>query len=349
MKRILLSGLLLMAGAMVFTVDADARNHRGANSERQSSSHSVSGSRPGRGGDRKDSGIRPGNSGSHNHNSGNVRPGGGQNMRPGANKPSHGGNGVNNGNSGHRPGSGNMRPGAENHRPGNGGLRPGANGSGGNHNGVRPGAGGNNGTRPGMSHGHRPPTRPGAGMAPMPNRPVHRPVPNRPHHMNPPMRPGRPMHRPWVRPVPPRNWRPVYRTPLLSGFLGLSFGIALDLSLNSLRNGGYVVDGYNTDQVYLRNVREQGFYWPDATLYYGNGGLQRSQFYYSTLGNYTSAYNQVYSRLVNSYGAPVETLRNGVSVSARWFGYNGDYITLEYTPMNAGDGLRYFTILTYGN
>ena len=38
---------------------------------------------------------------------------------------------------------------------------------------------------------------------------------------------------------------------------------------------------------------------------------------------------------------------SGQTVS--WFGYNGDYITLQYVGMNTSSGYRYFTILTYGN
>lgn len=336
MKRNLICGLILAVGVIAFTANADAQGHRGGRSDRHSSSHTISGSRPGRGGDNKQPAFRGSNSNKDNKHG---------NMRPGGNRPGNGGSAV-------RPGHN-----GNNHRPGNNGGSH--NWNGGNHNGnhegvrpgngnMRPGNGVNHGVRPGANHGHRPSARPGIGVVPPVHRPGYGPA-HRPPHMRPPMRPGRPVHRPWVRPLPPRHWRPVHRTPLLSGFLGLTFGITLDLSLNSLRNGGYVVDGYDSDQVFLRNVREQGFYWPDATLYYSNGGLLRSQFYYSTLGDYRSAFNQVYARLVGNYGSPVETVSNGVSVSARWFGYDGDYITLEYTPMNAGDGLRYFTILTYGN
>jgi hypothetical protein len=85
--------------------------------------------------------------------------------------------------------------------------------------------------------------------------------------------------------------------------------------------------------------------WPDATLYFSDGGLVRSEFYYSTTGYNTTRYNNVYSSLCNSYGAPVSSGNN----TATWFGYNGDYITLQYTMLSTSSGYRYFTILTYGN
>ena len=164
--------------------------------------------------------------------------------------------------------------------------------------------------------------------------------------MAPPDRPGRPVYTsPWVRPIPPANWRPVYRKPLLARFLGLTFGISINSALNQLWNANYVVDGYGTDEVYLRNVNEMGYYWDDATLFFVNGGLVRSEFYDSTSYYNLSRYNNVYRTLCNNYGNPVS--HNGQTVS--WFGYNGDYITLQYVGMNTSSGYRYFTILTYGN
>ncbi len=54
------------------------------------------------------------------------------------------------------------------------------------------------------------------------------------------------------------------------------------MSLDYLINRGYTIDGYGNDAVYLRDVNEMSYYWPDATLYYGAGGLARSEFLYST-------------------------------------------------------------------
>lgn len=243
-----------------------------------------------------------------------TRPGSSANVRPGSsNRPgSSSGIGADRGNN--RPGHGSVsRP----DNPGN--NKPGYNKPGYN----KPGNG-----RPSRHPGYKP------GKGP------------RPIAVAPPPRPGRPIYTsPWVRPVPPANWRPVYRKPLLARFLGLTFGVSINSALNHLWNANYVVDGYGSDEVYLRNVNEMGYYWDDATLFFVNGGLVRSEFYDSTSYYNLSRYNNVYRTLCNNYGNPVS--RSGQTVS--WFGYNGDYITLQYVGMNTSSGYRYFTILTYGN
>ncbi len=259
----------------------------------------------------KSSGQRPGRGGNHKDNKHGYRPASGS-------RPTHSGS---------------------NNRPGSGG-----NHNGGNHNGNRPGNnhGGNHGFRPGGNGTHH--YRPGANH--------HRPTPphhHRPGHIAPPVRPWRMPYRNWSRPVPPRTWRPVYRRPLLSDFIGLTFGLTFNTALDRLYNSGYSVDGYGSDTVYLRNVREQDYYWDDATLYFSNGVLTRSQFYESSPGNSRGRYNGVYNRLCSLYGNPVNQSIGGSAVTATWFGYSGDYITLEYTPMYTGGSYRYFTILTYGN
>ena len=249
-----------------------------------------------------------------------------------------------------RPGSSaSVRPGSSaSVRPGSssgigadrGNNNPGKGNSGNNNSGYKkPNKPGNNGN-PNKDY-----NKPGNGK---PNRkPGYKPGKGpRPIVVAPPDRPGRPVYTsPWVRPVPPANWRPVYRKPLLARFLGLTFGISINSALNQLWNANYVVDGYGTDEVYLRNVNEMGYYWDDVTLFFVNGGMVRSEFYDSTSYYNLSRYNNVYRTLCNKYGNPVS--HNGQTVS--WFGYNGDYITLQYVGMNTSSGYRYFTILTYGN
>ena len=192
---------------------------------------------------------RPNNSGRPSNSSG----------RPGNNNNGHR-PGNNGGNNGHRPGNNNPgRPGNNNngHRPGNNGHNPG-----------RPGHGGYN---PGRPH------RPGGDYRPnRPNRP------HRPTVIVPPHRPHRPPMRPWSRPVPPPSWRPRPAAPVIASILGITFGTAINMSLDYLINRGYTIDGYGNDAVYLRDVNEMSYYWPDATLYYGAGGLARSEFLYST-------------------------------------------------------------------
>ena len=226
-----------------------------------------------------------------------------------------------------------------------GNNNPGKGNSGNNNSGYKkPNKPGNNGN-PNKDYNKPGYNKPGNGK---PNRkPGYKPGKGpRPIVVAPPDRPGRPVYTsPWVRPVPPANWRPVYRKPLLARFLGLTFGISINSALNQLWNANYVVDGYGTDEVYLRNVNEMGYYWDDVTLFFVNGGMVRSEFYDSTSYYNLSRYNNVYRTLCNKYGNPVS--RSGQTVS--WFGYNGDYITLQYVGMNTSSGYRYFTILTYGN
>ena len=166
----------------------------------------------------------------------------------------------------------------------------------------------------------------------------------------PPHRPGRPPLRPFQRPVPPVGWRPAHRGPSFASLLGLTFGSALNVSINLLNNNGYIVDGYGDDVVYLRNVNQFGFNWPDATLFYGTGGLVGSQFLYSTATRDPYRYNVTYRHLVNQYGAPTMTSTISGGLSATWFGPTSSYIQLEFKPMVSNSGAtRFYTVLQFGN
>ena len=324
MKRVFLSLLVFLMGGLMTVQVVEAQNRRSGSTPSQSSA-----SRPGRG----------------DHNStGNSRPGSGTASRPGS--------GTTNNNGISRPGSSGqtgVRPGTNHSKPDNG-YRPGNNQghNNGNHN-VVPAKPGNNrpgNSSPGMN------VRPNTGPA---YRPVTPPRPTRPGAIHrppvlaPPVRPGRPVVPVWTRPVPPANWRPVYRYNVVPGILGLSFGVNISSALDHFYSSGYSVDGYGTQEVYLRNVNELGYSWDDATLYFNSGGLVRSQFFESTVSYYPTRFNNLFSRLSGQYGNPVNYSNNGSQLSATWFGYNGDYVTLQYTLMNTGNGYRYFTILTYGN
>lgn len=167
--------------------------------------------------------------------------------------------------------------------------------------------------------------------------------------MAPPVRPTRPVITVWNRPQPPRSWRPTYTFNVVPGILGLSFGVNLSSALDYFYNSGYTVDGYGTQEVYLRNVGELGYTWDDATLYFDGGGLVRSQYFDSSVGYNNSRYNALFNTLTAQFGRPVNYSNSSGNLTATWFGYNGDYVTLQYTLMNSGSGYRYFTILTYGN
>lgn len=126
--------------------------------------------------------------------------------------------------------------------------------------------------------------------------------------------------------------------------LGVNFGVSLTLSLRSLMASNYAVSGYGNNEVYLTNVPMQGFYWPNATLYYANDGLVGSQFVYATPGYDMSRYNVVYNSLYNAYGAPVSV--NGAQVT--WFGGNNEFVTLNFSPVYSGGSSSFYTTLSFG-
>lgn len=176
----------------------------------------------------------------------------------------------------------------------------------------------------------------------------HHPAP-RPPHVAPPHRPYRPvMARPHHRPMPPRGWRPAGRIPVIRGILGLTFGSAINISLDYLLSSGYNVDGYTNDIVYLRNVSAMNYVWTDGALYYGTHGLDASSFYYSTPRYDLARYNNVYNSLVATYGMPVSVSNTPGSIGATWFGGNNGYITLSFGSNTMNGRLRYLTTLTYG-
>lgn len=124
--------------------------------------------------------------------------------------------------------------------------------------------------------------------------------------------------------------------------------MTLNNTINYLSNSGYAVDGYGADEVYLRNVDQYGYFWPDATMYYNNGGFIGSRFYYSTLAYNMNRYRDVFSYLTSLYGAPVSTTSSSQGSTATWWGSGNQYITLEYGPMLTDSGQRYFTTLSIG-
>ena len=358
-------------------LEAQHRSGRGnGHSSSQSAPSRAGNSNANKSGNHRGAGNRTENGGKHNNNAagrapsapqyGNFRPSGSNNGE--ATRPSNGNNNRPTTNPATRPNNGNhnqgLRPGTNNSRPGNSvnNNRPGQ----GSHN---PGTGPEQPSRPNKptatrpqpgngrpqqpSHNMRPPTPAGPGMGPnMPNRPgnIHRPTPPGNHWGAPPLRPYRPVARPWHRPVPPSSWRPRPTAPVLSTILGITFGTALNISINALVNSGYQVDGYANNTVYLRDVNTYNYLWPDATLYYGStGGLNRSEFIYSTNYPDPMRYNSLYGNFTGIYGAPVSYTNNGTSLSATWFAPNKGYITLQYAPQYAvGGQLRYFTTLTLG-
>lgn len=311
-------------------------------------------------------------------NSSNKRPDNSSHPNFGNNRPSNGNN------SGSRPNLDNKRPNRPNNG-GNNSSRPNFDNKRPDkpNNSSRPNKPGfsyerpnrpNNGSRPNLDNkrpdkpnngGHRPnkPNKPGFSYErpnkPHPDNGNHRPgfsygpgVPPPPHNHNwsrplpPPQRPYRPIGRPIPRPVPPHGYHPYVGAPVINTIIGLTFGTLYNATLDYLYTNGYEIDGYVDNTIYLRNVRELSFNWPDATMYYDTyGKLNSAQFIYSTSYNTTSRYNRLYNDLCRTYGSPVSSNMSGLSRTTTWYG--GDargYVTLEYDYSNG----RYYTILSYG-
>lgn len=329
MKRLIRIFVIALVSIAMMVPPIEAQSRTTGN--RNERSHSTQNSRPNNSGRPSNSSGRPGNN-NNGHRPGNN--GGNNGHRPGNNNPGRPGNN----NNGHRPGN---NGGSNGHRPGN--NNPGRPGN--NNNGHRPGNNGHNPGRPGHG-GYNPgrPHRPGGDYRPnRPNRP------HRPTVIVPPHRPHRPPMRPWSRPVPPLSWRPRPAAPVIASILGITFGTAINMSLDYLINRGYTIDGYGNDAVYLRDVNEMSYYWPDATLYYGAGGLARSEFLYSTSYPDPMRYNSLYTRFNRTYGPPINIVRTGGVLSATWFAPNRGYVTIDYrSQYSLGGDLRYFTTLTFG-
>lgn len=228
----------------------------------------------------------------------------------------------------------------ERRQPGNQGQRPGGGHPG--NQGRRPGGGhpGNPGHYPGGGHQFNPGPRPGGG-------PGYGHVPPRPPYR--PYMPARPM--PFRAPVPPPGFRPAPGAALFGPILGVAVGTAINASLNYLLGNGYAVTGYTTDAIYINNVSQLNMLWPNATLYYSAGGMLRgSEFVYSTPYFDQTRYNTAYGYLTGAYGMPASTMPlQGGGVRVNWFGYAGQYVSLQYQPGTAYDGsYRYFTTLSFG-
>ena len=271
--------------------------------------------------------------GRNSHFSNQDSPSQSQNRRPAS--PSHN----------NRPGNqGNNRPG---NRPDNPGNRPGNNRP--DHN--RPGNNRPDHNRPGNNRpgNHRPGyDRPGY------NRPGHhRPAPPRPRpsarppHLRPGYRHPVPFFNSWHRPLPPRAWRPAprYIGPSFGTILGVALGTTMAVTVNSLLNQGYTVTGYGDNVVYLNNVPQMNYYWPDAAMYYNNGMLCGSTFTYPQTYYDMSRYNSLYNTFCSQYGMPVSTVNSGGVVSATWFGNGNRFVSLEFNSNYGG----YYTTLRFGN
>lgn len=157
--------------------------------------------------------------------------------------------------------------------------------------------------------------------------------------------------RPWMRPLPVRPPRPVVHVhaPRINSVLGLAFGSLINAGVNALIGAGYNVLGTAANTIYLGNVNRYGVIWPEATIFYGNNGMNGARFQY---GSRTPGYNRwetAYAQLCSEYGAPVESsYSNGQRVVTWWGGYDTGYITLRYTTDYDAGYPVYYTDLIYG-
>lgn len=152
-------------------------------------------------------------------------------------------------------------------------------------------------------------------------------------------------------PPPPRPVYVNYTVPTIGNILGLAFGSFIDAGINTLFNTGYTVLGYVDNAIYLSNVRQLGYVWPEATVYYTDGLMSNTQFQYWTPAPDVVRFNNVYRQLVSIYGAPVSSNTiNGITTVSWWGGSNTGYVTLQYGLGNSIDGLaNYYTTLTYSD
>lgn len=302
------------------------------------------------------SGVQSHNSGAQSHNSGAQSRPSGSNARPSGSSARQAVSSARPAVSNARPSTNNNRPAVLNNRPSSGNSNQTVNNATGTHRGSgngtnyntgnqRPGNnGGNNGNvgnqRPGNNGGSfgRPGNnggnfgRPGGNI-------------NRPPHHGADFVPRIPFFGHYHRPVPPRTWRPGIYGPTFGSILGITIGTTLDLTLNALLNSGYAVSSYGDDVIYLTDVQQMNYYWPDAALYYNGGRLYGSQFTYATSYYDMSRYNSLYNAFCRQYGNPVSYGNQGGVISASWFGANNRYVTLEF---NSSYGNNYYTTLSFG-
>ena len=145
--------------------------------------------------------------------------------------------------------------------------------------------------------------------------------------------------------MPPARWHYHSGGPVFSTIMGLTLGTALGVSLSALANSGYSVSSYGDNVIYLSNVPQMNYNWPDAALYYNSGVLCGSQFTYPTGYYDMGRYNALYSTFVSRYGVPVNASNSGGTISSSWFGPDGRYVSLSYTALNG----QYYTTLSFGN
>ena len=324
MKRI--ASVVLCGALMIPSVWADAPGDRNGQRQRTTTQNTQ----------RKSSGQRQG---------ANQRPTGSRQGNRTAQPSQNQGNSIN------RPGQSN-NAGQQNK---NNGQRPGAGQSSSNHApGMPDGPVVSPNGRPGSQPGHN-----SGSFAPQTGRPGN--FGNPPQTPRPNIQPGqipppRPPRNPFYvymappRPTPPPTWvMPVRPLSFGQALLGLTFGAALNASLNYFYGNGFTVGGYTGNAIYLNNVEMMNFLWPETSVFYNAAGLASTVYTYSTGYNDPARYNSLLSQLTLSYGTPYIT-RGNSGMTAQWWGPSGNYVALQYQPTFSSTGaFRFYTTLTFGN
>lgn len=126
--------------------------------------------------------------------------------------------------------------------------------------------------------------------------------------------------------------------------LGLALGTAYNISLGYLTQN-YAVTGYDSNAIYINNIYQYGYQWPQGTMYFNNGLLRSTSLCYPTTYYDASCYYNVYNTLTATYGTPAYV--NGLTSS--WYGTDGRFIRLTYTQaVNPAGVTCYSTNLSYG-
>lgn len=161
----------------------------------------------------------------------------------------------------------------------------------------------------------------------------------------PPTRTNRPADFIISRPTIKKGYRPLASAPRITGIFGLTFGSTYYNSLDYLFSKGYEIDGYSGNTVYLRNVNELNFFWPDAIMHYSSRGyLESAEMHHSTRYSDNTRYTRIYTDLCKIYGVPVSHSTAGNRYETYWYGSDSrGYIYLTYY-YSAG---RYYTTLVY--
>lgn len=157
----------------------------------------------------------------------------------------------------------------------------------------------------------------------------------------------------WTRPVPPppphHHVNP--GVPVINTVFGLTFGTFIDYGINALVNFGYNVVGYVNNTIYMTNVMQFGYNWPDVQLYYNDGLLSSTIMQYWSYTPDQTRYNSLHRQLCTLYGSPIASSHNNGFKTVSWWGgnYTG-YVTLEYGYGHSDMGhAGYYTNLIIGS